>query len=136
MSIASRVIVKFPANVVATGGIVLTISNGIYTFSLGAAEPTIVTADASVAADASAIAIVRNNPAQTILQLPDLTLFSRPTLAIIDWSSNVVNHEVVLTPFGAQTIMRLLTWSMFSNAAQLGSLMLNKSTTLNGWYIA
>lgn len=126
----------FPADVRGVGRITATTANGVVTISIGAGEPTIVNGDATIAPLTVAIAIVRNNPAATALQLPDLALQQGVPLSIIDWSTNVVNHTITLTPFGAQTIMRQPTWPILSNAVQLGSLTLYPSTALNGWFLA
>lgn len=125
---------QFPASVVGIGGIVVTVANGVYTFSFAGIEPTIVTADASIAAKTPAIAVQRNNPVVTNLLLPSVALQAGFPLHIIDWSTNVVNHQILLTPAVGQTIMAGASWSIFSGAGQLGSARLYPSTVLNGWY--
>lgn len=127
---------RFPVSVVGTAPIVVTKANGIVTISFGAAEPVVFTVDGAVVAGTGAVAITKNNPVTTNLQLPNVALQGSIPLHIIDWSTNVVNHQINLTPFGAQTIMRALTWQFFSNAAQLGSLTLYPSISLNGWFLA
>lgn len=125
----------FGGLVVGIGGISVTYANGTYTFSLSSGEPTQVAGDTVIPNTTAAIAVVRNNPAVTNLTLPDLTQFTGSRLPIFDWSTNVVNHQIIITPYGGQTIMRAATWSIFSNANELGRLTLTKATSLNGWYI-
>lgn len=125
---------QFPASVVGIGGIVVTVANGVYTFSFAGVEPTIITADASISAKTPAVAVQRNNPVVTNLLLPDVALQAGFPLHIIDWSTNVANHQILLTPAVGQTIMRAANWSIFSGANQLGSARLYPSTVLNGWY--
>lgn len=127
----------FPAGVVGAGGITVTVTNGVYTISLSSsAEPVIVAGDAVIAPLTGTLAVIRNNPVATTLLLPDVTLQQSIPLRIIDWSTNVIDHTITLTAFGAQSIMRQPTWPIASNAVQLGSLTLYPSVNLNGWYLA
>ena len=95
----------FGALVVGTGGIAVTYANGTYTFSLEGAEPIQVTVDSAIAAETTAVAVVRNNPVTTNLLLPALAAQKGKPLSIFDFSTNVVNHAIVLTPAAGQTIM-------------------------------
>lgn len=124
----------FPGTVTAVAPLSASVANGAYTFSIDYGEPTVITADATIAAAVNAIAVNRNAPTLTQINLPTVVGRNRRPLFIVDWSQNVVNHEIRLTPLGAQTIMRGLTWSIFSNAAQLSSIALYPSESLNGWY--
>lgn len=101
-------------------------------------EPVVETgASVTVTAGTAALAIERTAPTLTAIALPSVTAQDGVPLRIVDWSTSVVtDHEIEITPDGAETIMRAATWSIFSNAAQLASLTLYPSTTLNGWYIA
>lgn len=100
------------------------------------AEPTLVTGDGAVSATDAVIAVQRTSPTKTSLSLPAISTRDGLPLRVVDWSTSVTDHEIELTPDGSETIMQAATWSIFSNSAQLGSLMLYPSTTLNGWYIA
>jgi hypothetical protein len=98
-------------------------------------EPTVVTgAAAAVAAGTAAIAIQRAAPATTALTLPAVAAQNGVPLHISDWSTAVTGHTITITPNGAETIMSLSSWQLFSNATQLGSVTLYPSTTLSGWY--
>lgn len=100
-------------------------------------EPTIVaSASAPIVAGTAAVAVQRASPAATALTLPSVLAQDGIPLRIIDWSTSVTDHAITMTPDGSETIMRAATWSVFSNSAQLGSITLYPSTTLNGWYIA
>lgn len=100
-------------------------------------EPSVgSTATINVAAGTAAVAIQRASPTATTVTLPTVVSQDGVPLSIIDWSSAVTNHTITITPNGTETIMQAATWLLYSNAAQLGSLTLYPSTTLNGWYIA
>lgn len=100
-------------------------------------EPTVVTgSSAAIVAGTAAIAIQRTAPATTTLTLPTVASQDGIPLRIVDWSASVTAHTITLTPNGAETIMKLSSWGISSNAAQLASLTLYPSTVLSGWYIA
>lgn len=125
----------FGGLVVGTGGIVVSYTNGTYTFSLSGQAPITVSGDAAIAALTQAVAVTRNNPVTTNLQLPDVNLQNGIPLFIFDWSTNVVNHQINLTPFAGQTIMRQLTWPIFSAGAALGWAALRPASNLSGWFL-
>lgn len=127
---------RFPAQVVGVSPIVVSTANGIVTISYGAVEPIIFNADGTIANATGAAAVVRNNPGITNLTLPDVGNQRSIPLRIVDWSTNVANHQILLIPFGAQTIKRQANYSIYSNAAELGSATLYPSLVLNGWYLA
>lgn len=81
------------------------------------------------------LAIERINPAATALTLPAVATRTRP-LQIVDWSSAVANHAITLTPAAGETIMRLPSFELLSNAFQLAGVTLYPSTDLSGWVIA
>lgn len=98
-------------------------------------QSTSVAADV-VTAGVTLLAIERNNPAVTTLELPPLVTRAGAPLRIVDWSSNVVDHQIELsTPDGA-TVMRRASWSLWSTADQLASVSLYPVSNLNGWVIA
>jgi len=90
---------------------------------------------ATVDADTTLIAIERSNPAATTLTLPPVADKSKP-LQVVDWSSNVVAHQITLVPDGTEKIMRLSTFRLFSTPDQLAGVTLYPSTDLAGWVIA
>lgn len=84
------------------------------------------------------LAVQRAAPAATALVLPSLVgqwLTGRP-LKIADWSANVTNHLLTLTPSDGSSIMRLPSWSLLSTVDQLAGVTLHASPNLNGWVIA
>lgn len=81
------------------------------------------------------LAIERAGPAATALALPPVAPRLGRPLQIVDWSTAVVNHQIVLTP-ATGTIMRLPTFTLYSTADQLAGVTLYPSTDLNGWVIA
>lgn len=100
-------------------------------------EPTIISSSSgSVSAGDSVIAVVRAAPTATSISFPDINDPNIAPIRVFDWSSSVVDHAITIDPFSTQTVMRAPTWSIYSNAAQLGSATFYPSTTLNGWYIA
>jgi hypothetical protein len=113
-------------------------------FTVGTANPAsadtlqIVTASSdTIAATTTLLAVERTAPATTALALPSVfDVDDGWGLHIIDWSTSVTDHTMTLTPIGTETIMKATTWSIYSNASQLGSLTLRANQSLNGWYIA
>lgn len=98
-------------------------------------EPIIITVDGSIAAKTAAVSVQKTSPTTTALALPSVANQNGVPLTVFDWSTSVTGHTITLTPSGTETIMRAATWDIYSNSAQLGSLTLYPSTTLNGWYI-
>lgn len=100
-------------------------------------EPTIVTDSVYTVQPADLfIAITRNAPAATNLILPSVNLRSGALLLIVDWSTNVTEHTITLTPDGAETIMKEATWQMVSTDIQLASGTFFPSIDLDGWTTA
>lgn len=81
------------------------------------------------------LAVQRDNPGVTTLNLPSVLLRTQE-LKIVDWSTNVVAHEIRLNALVGQTIMQRNTWSLFSTADQLSGIRLIPSIDLLGWVIA
>lgn len=100
-------------------------------------EPTVVTVDGTVAADAATIAIEKTAPTATALSLPTVAARNGLPLHIVDWSTSVTDHAITLTPNAANTggIMKSATLVLNSTSAQLASVTLYPSETLNGWYL-
>jgi hypothetical protein len=65
-----------------------------------------------------------------------LSVAAGQTLQVLDWTTAPVNHEIRCTPNGAETIMKLAPYSLWSNAASLASATFIPAPTLSGWYIA
>jgi hypothetical protein len=88
----------------------------------------VVTASSGVVADTTSHLIVnRSAPSTTALTLPNLSTWLCPRLAIVDYSQSVTDHTITLTPYQAsQKIMRQSTWPLYSNAASLVSLSLER----------
>lgn len=99
----------------------------------------------SVAAGAAAInvgttllAVQRTAPSATVLTLPNLAAQAAAgrKLQIVDFSTSVTSHIVMLiTPDGA-TIMQKVSWQLLSTPDQLAGVMLQPSPDLNSWIIA
>lgn len=99
------------------------------------ANPRVVTGDFVVGAADLTIAVQRAAPVLTLGTLPAVATRLGKPVAIVDWSSAIVGHEIRLTPNGAETIMQQATWSLWSNPGNLAGVTLWPSTTLGGWYI-
>lgn len=125
----------FGALVIGTNGIVVTYANGTYTFSLGVTDPVIATGDGAITGGTAALAIVRDGPVTTHLTLPLLAAQNGTPLTIFDFSTNVVDHTVVITPYVGQTIMKQPTWTVHSVGDLLGTLTLVPAANLGTWYI-
>lgn len=84
------------------------------------------------------LAVQRVNPVSTALLLPNLAAqwASGRKLQIVDFSTGVVNHTIVLTTPDGSTIMQQPNWQLNSNAVQLGGLMLQPAPELNSWVVA
>ncbi|WNV09948.1 hypothetical protein [Tardiphaga sp. 709] len=98
-------------------------------------EPTVLTANGAISAGTPAAVIQKAAPSASAFTLPSVTLQNGIPLTIVDWSTGVTAHTITLTPAGAETIMQAATFTVYSNSAQLGSVTLYPSTTLNGWYV-
>ena len=106
--------------------------NSGYKFQSAAAAVNNVTAGVTL------LAVQRNNPVTTSVVLPALgaqVTFGKP-LQIVDFSTNVVNHAIVLTTPDGATIMQLALFTLNSTAVQLAGVMLQPSPDLNAWIIA
>ncbi len=102
-------------------------------------EPTQVTgATATISATAGSIAIVRVTPTTTGLTLPPVASRNGQPLPIFDWSTISGDHTITITPDAGDAggIMKSSTWVMVSTSAQLASILLYPSTTLDGWFFA
>lgn len=97
------------------------------------AEPEIVTGDHSVT-DEIVVAIQKDNPAATAIGLPLLASRNGKPVSIVDFSTNVVDHTITITPADG-TILGQLTWTLVSNAANLAFATFWPSVALNGWYM-
>jgi len=95
----------------------------------------LVTNSAPVNALTTLAAIERDNPAVTSLSLPTVVGRTQP-LQIVDWSTNVVSHQINLDPVVGETIMRQIDWSLYSTPDQLNGITLYPSADLLGWVIA
>lgn len=85
----------------------------------------------------SLVAIQRTSPSTTALTLPLLSNQGGFSISIVDWSTSVASdHAITITPTGGATIMRASSWTVYSNATQLGSVTLRPSLSLNGWVIS
>lgn len=101
------------------------------------AVQAVVDGAATVGNSASAAVISRNAPATTAIQLPSIrNRTNRAPLSIVDFSTNVTDHIITLTPYGTEKVMQQATWPMYSTAASLASLRLYPSIELNQWIIA
>lgn len=82
------------------------------------------------------LAVQRTTPDVTALVLPALANRNGQPLRVVDWSLAVVNHVITLTTPDGATIMRQLSWLLYSTPDQLSGVTLHPSTDLNGWVIA
>ena len=90
---------------------------------------------AIVGVNTTLFAVQRTNPVSTIISLPSVAS-KRGPLKLVDWSINVVEHQITLEPNGADTIMQAADWNLFSTPDQMAGLTLYPSTDLDGWVIA
>lgn len=98
-------------------------------------EPSVLTVDGAISAGTAAVAVQKASPTASAFSLPSVVAQNGIPLTIFDWSSGVTAHTITLTPNGSETIMLQPNITIYSNSAQLGSLTLYPSTTLNGWYV-
>lgn len=83
-------------------------------------------------------AVQRNAPAATAVVLPDLPsqFATQKDIAFVDFSTNVVNHTITVTPTGAgTTIMQRAQLQLLSTADNLAGVKLRASPDLNSWII-
>jgi hypothetical protein len=94
----------------------------------------VIDSAATVSAETTLLAVTRSNPNVTTLQLPSVAEAAKE-LRIIDWSTDVAAHQIIINPAAGQAIMQRNTWGIFSTADQLAGVTLYPSTDLNGWSI-
>lgn len=100
-------------------------------------ELQIVTDPTDTIDDGTTIAVVnRDAPVTTTLALPTVASRNGQPLRVADFSTNVTEHGITLDAAGADTIMRLGTYTLFSNTVQLSGVTLYPVAELNGWIIA
>lgn len=92
-------------------------------------------AAAAINLSTTLLAVQRDNPGVTTLALPSVVGRSS-ALQIVDFSTNVAAHQVIMNPNGVETIMRLASFSMYSTAVQLAGVTLYPAPELNAWVIA
>lgn len=94
---------------------------------------------AEIASTTTLLAIQRNAPVTTELLLPSVSVRVSRAIQIVDWSSNIVAHEITLTPGGTpgdEFIMRRASFALLSSPDQLAGISLYPSPNLSGWVIA
>lgn len=90
-----------------------------------------------IASNTTLLAIQRAAPSSTLLTLPSIGGRNGRALQIVDFSTAVVDHSIVLTPVEpTATVMRLSSWQLRSITDQLSGVTLYPSTDLNAWVIA
>ena len=111
--------------------------NNVLSFS-GYAFQSATAVSNIIAPGTTLLAIERAAPVTTVLTLPNLLAQWRTgrALSIVDWSSDVTEHNIVLAPPDSATIMRSTSWQLFSTTDQLQGVTLQPSPDLNGWVIA
>lgn len=97
----------------------------------------VTNANAIIAAGVTVLGIERAAPALTSLVLPSLAVQWRTGRAIklVDWSTAVANHSIVLTTPDGSTIAQQASWQLLSTAAQLASAEFTPVPELNGWIV-
>lgn len=104
----------------------------------GAVFQSLPAANNIIASGVSLAAVQRAAPANTSITLPTIALqySSQKSLRIVDFSTGVAAHDILIsTPDGA-TIMQAATWHLLSGPAQLAGVTLTPSPDLNAWVIA
>lgn len=83
----------------------------------------------------SLAAVQRVAPANTAIQLPSIAAqyLTQKDLVIADFSTGVVNHQILVSPIGGATIMQLATLNLQSTADYLARARLRPSPDLNSW---
>lgn len=92
-----------------------------------------------IAAAVSLAAVQRAAPAATTVVLPTIAdqFATQKDIALVDYSTAVVNHVITITPTGAgATIMQQPTWQLLSTQDNLAGIKLRACPDLNAWIIA
>lgn len=97
---------------------------------------SVTTGSGIVAAGTALLAVQRAAPAVTLLSLPSVASRFGGSLQIVDWSTAVANHQVILVPAVGETIMQQAAFELLSTAYQLAGVTLYPSIDLSGWVIA
>lgn len=99
-------------------------------------EVDVTTGTYTVAATDTFIVIKRSGPTLTTITLPPVADRNGVPLKWSDWSTSVVSdHEIRFVPDGSETVMKLSTYSAWSNAAGLSTGWLYPSDDLTGWLV-
>lgn len=101
-----------------------------YVFEALTAANNVINAGVSMAA------VQRAAPAATAVVLPNLAaqFFTQKDIDLVDYSTNVVNHVITITPTGAGvTIMQRPSLQLLSTADNLGGVRLRACPDLNAW---
>lgn len=107
----------------------------------GAVFQSLIAANNVIDPGVTLAAVQRDNgnaPTVTNVQLPLLAsqYLTQRDLELVDFSTNIVNHTIVLSTVDGSTIMQRANWNLFSTADQLGGVRLRPSPDLNSWIIA
>jgi hypothetical protein len=83
----------------------------------------------------SLAAVQRAAPANTAVQLPSIAAqyLTQKDLVLTDFSTGVVNHQILVSPVGGATIMQGATLNLQSTADYLARVRLRPSPDLNSW---
>lgn len=130
----------WPLSVQVVGGALVRIPSFVKLPDTGGGqvgEPVLVTTNSYTVQPADLfIAITRDAPTATNIILPSVFNRSGALILIVDWSTNVTEHTITITPDGSETIMKAATWQMVSTDIQLASGTFFPSIDLNGWTTA
>lgn len=103
----------------------------------GSVFQSLVAANNTINAGVSLAAVQRAGPANTTVQLPTIAAqyLTQKDILLVDFSTGVANHDILLTTPDGATIMQQANWNLLSTAASLACVRLRPSPDLNSWVL-
>lgn len=103
----------------------------------GSVFQSLPNANNTINAGVSLAAVQRAAPANTAILLPTIAAqyLTQKDIVLIDYSTAVANHSIVLSTSDGSTIMQKATWGLQSTADYLARVRLRPSPDLNSWVL-
>ena len=103
----------------------------------GSVFQSLAAANNTINPGVSLAAVQRAAPVNTTVQLPTIAAqyLTQKDIVLIDFSTAVANHDILLTTPDGATIMQQANWNLLSTAAYLARVRLRPSPDLNSWVL-
>jgi hypothetical protein len=103
----------------------------------GSVFQSLAAANNTINPGVSLAAVQRAAPVNTTVQLPTIAAqyLTQKDIVLVDYSTAVANHDILLTTPDGATIMGQANWNLLSTAASLVCVRLRPSPDLNSWVL-